>query len=185
MPATAANQSSTLPNEANVPVNPVVNQPIPEKDLLGWIAPARPFKRRNREFYITVISIAAIAGFIIFLAEGMMPVILIIALIFLFYIMNTVEPENLEYKLTDQGIKIAGTKTGWQFTKRFWFTTRLGTELLVVETTIIPGRLELVIKPEMKEEIKKIMLTYIIEEEASPSTLDKLSSWFAKKLPQS
>ncbi len=185
MPPANANQSSTLPNEANVPVNPVVTQPIPEKDLLIWIAPARPFKKRNREFYITVISIAAIAGLIIFLAEGMMPVILIISLIFLFYILNTVEPENLEYKLTDQGIKIAGAKTGWQFTKRFWFTTRLGTELLVVETTIIPSRLELVIKPEIKEEIRKIMLTYIIEEEASPSTLDKLSSWFAKKLPQS
>ncbi|MGD0523484.1 MAG: hypothetical protein ABSA43_02915 [Candidatus Microgenomates bacterium] len=170
MPAAAASQSSTLP--------------IPEKDLLSWIAPARPFKRRGREFYITVISIAAIAGLVIFLAEGMMPVILIISLIFLFYILNTVEPENLEYKLTDQGIKIAGVRTDWQFTRRFWFTTRLGTELLVVETAIVPGRLELVIKPEMKEEIKKVMLIYIVEEEAPPSTLDRLSSWFARKLPQ-
>lgn len=179
MPPANANESSTLPNEANIPV-----KPVPEKDLLTWIAPARPFKRRGREFYITVISIAAIAGLVIFLAEGMMPVILIISLIFLFYILNTVQPEDLEYKLTDQGVKIAGARTDWQFTKRFWFTTRLGTEILVVETSVIPGRLELVIKPELKEEIRKTMLNYIVEEEAVPSTLDKLSSWFAKKLPQ-
>jgi hypothetical protein len=179
MPPANANESSTLPNEANVPV-----KPVPEKDLLTWVAPARPFKRRGREFYITIISIAAIAGLVIFLAEGAMPVILIISLIFLFYILNTVQPEDLEYKLTDQGVKIAGVRTDWQFTKRFWFTTRLGTEILVVETNVIPGRLELVIKPELKEEIRKVMLTYIVEEEAVPSTLDKLSSWFAKKLPQ-
>jgi hypothetical protein len=36
----------------------------------------------------------------------------------------------------------------------------------------------------MKEEIKKVMLIYIVEEEAPPSTLDRLSSWFARKLPQ-
>jgi len=50
-------------------------KPELEKDLITWIAPARPFKRRDRQFYLTTISIAGIVCLILFLAEGAMPVI--------------------------------------------------------------------------------------------------------------
>ncbi len=38
----------------------------PEKELLTWTAQARPFKRMNREFWVTVIAMAAIVGLILF-----------------------------------------------------------------------------------------------------------------------
>jgi uncharacterized membrane protein len=50
-----------------------------EKDLVVWNAPSRPFKRRDKQFYLTTISIAGIVCLILFLAEGAMPVILIIS----------------------------------------------------------------------------------------------------------
>jgi len=43
-------------------------KPELEKDLVTWIAPARPFKRRDKQFYLTTISIAAIVCLILFLA---------------------------------------------------------------------------------------------------------------------
>ena len=49
-------------------------KPELEKDLVTWIAPARPFKRRDRQFYLTTVSIAGIVCLILFLAEGAMPV---------------------------------------------------------------------------------------------------------------
>ena len=164
---------------------PVVVRREPEKDLVSWTAPARPFKRRDREFYITILAIAGIVGLVLFLIEGFMPVILIVSLVFLFYVLSTVEPENIEYKITNKGIKVVDKRTDWSLINRFWFSRRFDSELLVVETLGLPGRMELVINQEDKERIRKTLSSYIVEEEAPPSYLDKAANWFAKKLPNS
>lgn len=175
----SANQTSndsngTLKNE----------KPELEKDLVVWTAPARPFKRRDKQFYVTTISIAGMVCLILFLAEGAMPVILIISLIFLYYVMSTVPPEDIEYKITTRGIKVAGSITEWQSLRRFWFGKRFDSDLLIFETKTIPNRMELVIKSELKAEAEKNLKEYLVEEEISPSNLDKAIDWFSKKLPQ-
>lgn len=155
-----------------------------EKDLIVWNAPARPFKRRDRHFYITAVSIASLVCLILFLAEGAMPVILIISLIFLYYVLSTVEPESIEYRITNKGVKLAGKTTTWDLLGRFWFAKRYSSDLLVFEMFTLPGRLELVIDSGKKEEIKKVLSKYLTEEKISPSRLDRFINWFSKKLPQ-
>lgn len=155
----------------------------PEKELVTWVAPARPFKRADREFYVTIFATAAIVGLVLFLVEGWMPVVLLISIIFLFYVMTTVPPDNIEYKITSLGIKIAGRLTEWNYLVRFWFSRRFDHELLVFETSHVPGRIEFVITPENKEEIKKALVRYIPEEQAPPSYLDKAANWLASKIP--
>jgi len=188
-PATdiASEEKSTLKEPVSVAseeeVRPVVIRKEPEKDLITWTAPSRPFKRRDREFYVTIIAIAAIVGLILFLVEGWMPVILIVSLVFLFYVMSTVEPENIEYKITNKGVKIADKRTGWEFLIRYWFSRRFNNELLVFESVLLPGRIELVINSENKEGLKKALSEYLPEEEAPPSYLDKTANWLARKLP--
>ena len=158
-------------------------KPEMEKDLVTWIAPARPFKRRDKQFYLTTVSIAGIVCLILFLAEGAMPVILIVSLIFLDYVMSTVAPEEIEYKITSMGVKVGGRRTDWQSLGRFWFSKRYDSDLLVFETRMVPNRMELVIKPEIKAEVEKNLKEYLVEEEISPSNLDKAIDWFSKKLP--
>lgn len=177
-----AEEVSTLKDKPEGPV-PVVVKKEEEKDLFVWRAPARPFKRRNREFYITLIAIAAVVGLILFLVEGFLPVILIISLVFLFYVMSTVPPEEIEYKVTTRGIKIADKRTDWNVMGRFWFSRRFDNDLLVVETFVLPGRLEVVVKSEIKDELKKTLSEYLIHEEVPPSVMDKAANWFSKKMP--
>ncbi|KKP32488.1 MAG: hypothetical protein UR20_C0023G0013, partial [Candidatus Woesebacteria bacterium GW2011_GWE2_31_6] len=64
-----------------------------------------------------------------------------------------------------------------------WFSKRHDSELLIFETFQVPGRMELVIDSNFKEQIKKTLSEYLTEEEISPSTLDKAVDWFSKKLP--
>lgn len=155
----------------------------PEKDLFSWKAPSRPFKRRDREFWVSVIAIAAIVGFIFYVIEGIMPVLLVISLVFLFYILSTVEPEQIEYKITSWGVRIADKRTDWEFLGRFWFSKRLESDLLVFSTFTLPGRLELVINAKDKITLKKVIASHLTEEEAPPTNLDKAANWVAKKLP--
>ncbi len=154
-----------------------------EKDLVKWIAPARPFKRRNKDFYVTLFAMAAVVGLVLFLIQGWLPVVLIVSLVFLFYVMATVEPESIEYKITNKGIRIANHLTDWNIMGRFWFTKRLDNDLLVIETRVVPGRLELVIKEDIKEEIKKTLESYLTHEEIPASGLDKAANWFSNKVP--
>lgn len=155
-----------------------------ETALFGWNAPARPFKRRNRQFWVTIIAIAAMAGLVLFFAEGYMPVILIIALIFLFYVMNTVEPEEIKHEITNKGIKTGGKITGWEVLSRFWFSRRFDSTLLIFEMKVLPGRMEMVVSEADKEKIRKAISAYLPEEEVPASQLDKLANWFSAKLPQ-
>src|SRR3990172_6112767 len=100
---------------------PVVVRREPERDLTTWKAPSRPFKRRDREFYVTIMAMGGIVALILFLVEGFMPVILIVSLFFLFYVLSTVEPDKIEYKVTTKGVKIAEKRIDWSNLGRFWF----------------------------------------------------------------
>ncbi|HET7098977.1 MAG TPA: hypothetical protein VFI61_01955 [Patescibacteria group bacterium] len=154
-----------------------------ERDLVTWTAVARPFKRRDKQFFVTTFAMAGIVSLVLFLAEGVMPVLLIVSLVFLYYVMSTVEPDKIEYKITTQGIKIAGGKTNWETINKFWFSKRFDDEVLIFETQNIPGRLEVVINPEIKEELKKEISKYVPYEEVPASALDRATNWFAGKLP--
>lgn len=156
---------------------------VPEKELYKWTASARPFKRRDREFWVTVLAIVAISALVLFLTEGVMPVMLLISLVFLFYILTTVEPDQIEYKITNRGIKIADKTTIWKDIKRFWFSKRFDSRLMILDLYMFPGRLELVVLEKDIDKLKKIMKEYVDEEEAPPSYMDRLAVWFSKKLP--
>jgi len=174
-------ENSTLNDEPQA----VVVRRESERDLVVWTAPARPFKRYGRKFYVTVFSIVGILSIILFIAEGAMPVVLLISLIFLFYVLSTVPPENVEYKITNKGVKISGKETPWQNMQRFCFMSKSESEVLVFDTISLPGRMELVITPEVKDNLKREISAYVPYEEMQPSALDKVVSWVVKKLPES
>lgn len=159
-------------------------KPIPEETLFTWNEKSRPFERRSRDFYISLISVAVLFGLLFFVIEGPMPVILLAALVFLFYVLSTTEPEQVTYEVTNKGIRMAGRLTEWSKMGRFWFTDRLSHRLLIIETSVIPGRLELVINSEVEGELEKILSDYLVNEEVPPSFFDKAASWASMRLPQ-
>ncbi|MEK7550397.1 MAG: hypothetical protein AAB535_01240 [Patescibacteria group bacterium] len=171
------------PAEENKEVQPVVVRREPENDLFTWIAPSRPFKTRTREYYVTLFAITGLVGLVLFIAEGAMPVVLLIAITFLFYVLSTVKPEDVEYKITNKGIKVSGKRTDWQVLSRFWFTKRFDSDLLVIETFTLPGRVELLVKEEDKGIIRKHLTAYLPEEGVAATGLEKAANWFSSKLP--
>ena len=175
MPADQASQEKS--QEEQVPKR------VPEKDLHVWKAPARPFKTRDREFRITIIAMAAISGLILFFVEGFMTVILIISIIFLFYILSTVKPDEIDYKLTNKGVYIADKKTDYLDIQRFSFGKRFEKDLLILDTLNLTGRLELVIKKGDEEKIRKTLKDYIPEEESPSTNVDKITDWVGNKVP--
>ncbi len=164
-------------------VQPVSVQPEPEKVLYSWNAKARPFKRRTKEFWVSVIAISAIISFILFLIEGPISVLLVISIVFLTYVLSTVEPDIIEYSITNRGVRINGDLTKIGIITRYWFGKRFDEPLLIFETTGFPGRLELVVDEKDKEKIRDVLSPYLIEEKTSPSRIEKSAEWLSNKLP--
>ena len=179
----APNQKESKESTLNSEPQAVVVRRESERDLVTWTAPARPFQRHNKQFYTTVFAIAGIISLVIFLAEGIMPVVLIVALVFLYYVLSTVQPENIEYKVTTKGIRIANKLTDWQALNRFWFSKRFDNDLMIIDTSMIPGRTEIVINQEIEGELKKEVSAYIPYEEVPAGALDRATNWFADKIP--
>ena len=158
---------------------------VPEKDLFTWKAKSRPFKKRNREYWVTIVAIASLLSFIMFLAEGTMPVILIVSIIFLYYVLSTVEPHEIFFKITNKGIRVEDKLTEWNLLTKFWFTKRMNDTTLNFVTTKFPWNLELMVQEKDVSKLKSVLLEYLPEEEPEKNTLDKASDWVSKKILQS
>jgi len=168
----------------NPSTQPSVSGYVPEKDLFTWKESSRPYKKRSREYWVTVFSIASLIAFILFLAEGVMPVILIIAVCFLYYVMSTVPPDQIEYKITSKGIKVADKLTPWEQIYRFWFDDRMGSKLLIFGIHVFPGKMEFVVSESDTEKLRDILQKYLPEEKPKSTSVDKAVGWVSQRLPQ-
>lgn len=170
-----------VPIKEGVPVTPK-HPDLDEKVLMTWTAPARPFKRGSREFYVKAVSIGILLSIILFLIEGPLPVLLVISIGFLVYVYMNVEPGNVNYAITNKGIKIHNKVTPWEQMGYFWFSHRLGSELLVVEANVFGGRLEVVIPADQEVKIKETLADYLEYHQMPPTNTDKIVNWFSTKV---
>lgn len=154
-----------------------------ERVLFSWKAPARPFKKRDKEFFTTVLALAFLIGLIMFFIDGILPVAVVMALVFLIYVLSTVQPDEVEHSITNKGIIFAGKKYRWDELVRFWFTKRFGNELLIIESMQVPNRIEIVVSGQDQEKIKDAVEDYLLYEEAAPNFLDKAAGWLSKRVP--
>lgn len=153
-----------------------------EKVLFSWKAPTHAFRKKNREFWVKIVAVVSLLGFIFFIAEGIMPVILLVSVLFLFYVLSVTEPETIECSITNKGINISERKNLWELFKGFTFTSRAGVNFLVLNMFALPGKMELIMDEKDKSKIVSVLTKYIPEEELSTGRFDKVSEWVSNKI---
>lgn len=164
---------------------PVVARPEPEKILLSWKAPARIYKKRNREYFTTIAVIVILVSVILFFAKEFLFIAVILSLAFVSYALAAVPPHEVEYVISNKGIRSGGQLYHWQWLRRFWFESKWKQEMLVVENlATFPGRLMLVLTPEVKkEELEKQVGAYLIKERPQFTFVEKAANWLSRKVP--
>ena len=76
-----------------------------EKVLFEWRAMDRPNKTWSKDFYSTVIVLAFLVSVILFFIEGLLPVILVWAVVFMMWSMNRLPAKETSYALTNWGLR--------------------------------------------------------------------------------
>ena len=161
-----------------------VTKPSSLKTLLTWTAPERPFKKRSREYFTTMGAIVFLVGVILLFLQEWLLILVMVALMFVAYIMSTVEPRKIEHQITSRGIITGGKKYEWEILNRCWFTEKWGEKILQIETQVgLPRRLLLLLGEAKQEEIKKILANYLPFEEPEQTWIDNASEWISRRVP--
>jgi len=155
-----------------------------EKDLYEWVQMDRPFKKRDREFWLTAIAILVLISIIFIYLKEFLLVVALFSALFLYYTLSTIEPNKIKYRITNRGIYWGDSRMEWGMLRRFWIKPSLDSEVINFETNLrFPRQVAVIINPEDREKIKNIIARRIPCLEESPQLTDKVTNWFGKKFP--
>jgi hypothetical protein len=157
----------------------------PIKTLITWKAPARPFRKKDRSYYTTVALLIVLIGLIAFFAGEKLLIGVLLAIGFVVYVLNFVPPEEIENKISTQGITIGDHFYHWQELDSFWIDEKDGHKVLSVLTLIrFPGLLMLLLDNVDPEDIKTVCARFLPFHEIAPKSLvQKWSEGLQKHFP--
>lgn len=152
--------------------------------LIEWEAYERPFRPLNKEVFSTVIAGVFFFGVILFFIEGLIPVMMLVALVFWWYVMGTVTPEKDVYRFTSWGLESKEKLWVWDYMARFWFEGKGSTRVVVIEMlTSFPRHVRVVIdSDETENAVRELLSELIIEDEPKANWLDKASRWLETRI---
>lgn len=167
------------------PVVPEVQKPREIKTVLEWTSKARPFKKRNRDYFTTIAAIVFLIGVILLFIKEFLLIGVLLAFMFVSYVLATVEPENAGHRITTEGITTGDKTYLWTEMRDFYFTQKWGEKILNINTKLrFPGRLLILLGDVSEAKIKEEVGKYVTFREIPVVTwMDKASDWLSKKVP--
>lgn len=112
------------------------------KSQVSWKAPERVFKARSKKYFVKV-ALYALIFILAALAFGEIFLVgVILAVVFVVYVLASHAPETIEHRITNMGIVSGGRSFLWEELDSFWFDKKGDDRLLIVETNLrFPTRL--------------------------------------------
>lgn len=155
------------------------------KTLLSWHSPARPWKKRGKQFYILAFSIAAILAFILFLFSEYMLMVTTFALTFVALVLASTSPGNVFHRVSNQGVTIGEKMFLWKELYDFYFKKQFGEDVLHIRTqTLFPGEIVITLGPVTKEHVRDCLIHHLsFRESMERSFVEKSGDWLARTFP--
>jgi hypothetical protein len=155
-----------------------------EKELLSWKAKSRPYKSAEAQTRSVLIVLGTLIGLVLIFAREWMLLLVIIAGAFYYYAITRTPPEQVEYTITNKGIRAFGRLYMWWELSRWWWEEKLGTKLLALELkTGVMGRFYLPVEGIKDNEVEKVMEKYLLFEKPQITWMDKTAKWVQEKFP--
>ncbi len=171
--------STQVPPQFAVPPD---QRPQPEQIVFEWIAPNRPFKKKNRQYYVTIAMILFLISMIFFFAGQFILIAVAIAAGFLLYVMSAIPPEMVKNQITTYGIRTDGQLYYWEEMGRFWYAVRQKQDVLHIEVNRFPNHLTLLPGDIPREQLTEILSNVLLQEQPLPTSFDKAAAWFQQKI---
>lgn len=102
--------------------------------LMTWKAPLRAYQKPGKYTLRFFLALALILSVIVFFFGDLILLVPIWAVLFLFYVLTTTPPPEVDNKLTKFGVETGGVRVQWQNLAYFYFTHRFNSEILTIVT---------------------------------------------------
>jgi len=155
------------------------------KTLLSWHAPGRPFRKKGKEFYASVLLLGLLVEIILFLFSEYIFMVTVAALIFLSFVLSSVPPKDFHYKITSEGIQIEDFFYIWEELYDFYFKKIDHQDTLFVRTHApLPGELKIPVGEYTKDQLRMTILPYLPFREVVRDTfMEKSATWLSHNFP--
>lgn len=155
------------------------------RTLLSWNAPGRPFKKKGRQFYSSILLLLFFFEVILFLfgQYGLMAVLL--ALAFLSVALAVVPPHDFHYKITTEGIKVEDYFYIWSELYDFYFKRVDGDDVLILRTqALLPGELKISMGDLTRDHVRRVLVQFLpYREFVAPTFMEKSADWLSSNFP--
>jgi len=189
-------QTHSEPKKEPEQFSPKMSETGEVKTLLSWEAASRPFRKKDRSYYITSAVIVILLVLIAILAKEFMLIAVLFSLMFVAYGLAFIPPHNITYKISTQGITIGDHFYFWHELDSFWFKNKEGHQVLFIQTRFgFPGQIMLVLAdtknpPAMslgqvnEDGIKRVVARFLpFHEIPKTTTLDRWAEGLQKHFP--
>ena len=149
---------------------------IPTIVLHKWTIPARIFIKRDQKWFVSIAFVILVFIILFAFLTDILPIIVLVALMFLIYLLGTVEPHDVTHEITNKGIHTMEKLFVWEELKHFWFAKQMDWIKLYVDTNLtFPGRLIMLVKPGKDKEVFEILKDHL-----EYMDLEQNQSWAGK-----
>ena len=155
------------------------------RTLISWSAPGRPFRKKGKQFYLSVLLILFFFEVILFLFSQYELMVVLLALSFLSIVLSSVKPHDFHYKITTEGLKVEDYFYIWSELYDFYFKKIEGQDVLIVRTQdFLPGELKISLGDISREHARKVLVAYLpYREFVKPTFMEKSADWLSTNFP--
>ncbi len=155
------------------------------RTFLSWTAPGRPFSKKGRQFYATVILLMMLCQIIFFLLSWYELMVVVLALVFLAIVLYTIPPKDFHYKITSEGIRVEDHFYIWSELYDFYFKKVDNTDTLIIRTEVmLPGELKMTLGDISREHVRRILVNFLpYREYVRPTFVEQSADWLSRNFP--
>lgn len=159
--------------------------PYEIQTLLSWNAPGRPYKKRSKSYFGSVLLIAFLIEIILFLFSQYALMAVVGSLVFLAFALALTPPRDFNYRISTEGIMVEDHFFLWKELYDFYFKKRAGQDILHIRTySIYPGEITVTLGDMTEDHIKKTLLPYLpYREYIKPTFMENSADWLSKNFP--
>lgn len=156
---------------------------IKQEVLLAWTAPARLFKRRDKDYFTNIAAIVFLIIIILFFAREFFLIMAVLSVVFFVYVVSTVPPGDVRHRIINLGLDNAGTLYRWDDLLDFWIEEQWGQAMLIVRQKY-GTRLILLVPEDHKEKARELLAKNIpFLEKPDKTWVDNAAHWLSNKVP--
>jgi hypothetical protein len=155
------------------------------KAIIAWKSRSRPFQKRGKDYFLTLLLLMLIFIFIAAVTREFMLIAVGLSLVFVAFVLAKIEPEEIEHKITKNGIVSANHSYFWEELRYFWFSKKAGSEILNIETKLrFPARFIILVDTISVAGVKNVLSKYLpFREIPEINFLDRWADRLTRLLP--